>query len=139
MIKTLKTVALVIGIFATTATFAASKESVTPLTSISDALQARTAAIQKPKVGSLAPAVSSDTYIVAINYTDDTIFVSFPSSREQLTTHTASRYERLNYNGTSYIEIANPNGVRVWSGYVGYHDLISVYVSNGKYVVYDTK
>ncbi len=143
MKKTLQAVALVIALFATNLTFAAAMQNVTIQPSIDDALKARTDVLKKAKQGAASLAANAstnnDTYIVVINYTNDNVNVSFPTQRVQLTTKTAARYEKNNYSGTTYIELSNPNGVVFWSGNVGYHDLVSVYVSNNQYVVYDTK
>ena len=144
MTKTLQAVALTIGLIATTATFAATTQNVTIQPSIDAALKARTATLQKAKMGAAGAVDASasnngDTYIVVINYTDGNVNVAFPASRAQLTTKTAARYEKSNFSGTTYIELFNPNGTRFWSGNVGYHDLVSVYVSNNQYVVYDTQ
>lgn len=119
----------------TMSAFAANANGSVNVQSIQEALDARNANIQKP---ALRAAVGFDTYIVVINYSDETIYVTFPSQQIPLTRLTASRYQRSNYTGQTYIELSNANGAYFWSGNVDYQDLVSVYVSNGQYVVYDT-
>jgi hypothetical protein len=107
----------------------------TDILPLDTALQVRASQLHKPR---LAGSVGVDTYVMVINYTDTTIQADVPTGRITLTRRTAGRYQRSNYTGLSHIELFNENGMRFWSGDVGYQDLISVYLSNGKYVVYDT-
>lgn len=108
----------------------------TDLLPLESALQARAFQLQKP---ARTRSIGVDTYVMVINYTDTTIQAALPTGRITLTRRTAGRYQRSNYTGLSHIEIFNENGGFIWSGDVGYQDLISVYLSNGRYVVYDTK
>ena len=111
----------------------------TALTARSSALQAQTSKLSAPKGAEIAEARASyDTYIVVINYSNYPIIAVFPSQGIVLNERTAARYERSNYMGSTYIELRNINNIPFWSGFVQYHDILSVYVSNGQYVVYDT-
>jgi hypothetical protein len=130
----------------TTPVMAATIDQVVTTQSIAAALDARGAMLRaktttlpsSTKAEVAESLVSTDTYIVVINYTNDPIVAVFPARPVLITGRTAARYERYNYMGLSYIELQNINNVPFWSGYVQYHDIISVYISNGHYVVYDT-
>lgn len=108
----------------------------TDILPLDTALQARASHLQIP---ARTRSVGIDTYIMVINYTDTTIQAKLPDRTINLTRRTAGRYQRTNYTGTSYIEIDREDGGFIWAGNVDYQDLLSVYISNGKYVVYDTK
>jgi hypothetical protein len=137
MLKALKTLVLALGLISTTVLASPTTGNVTIQPSIQEALQARLQVIKKPKLAA-ASAIGYDTYIIVINYTESPILVSFPTQQIQLTRLTAGRYQRENYIGPSYIELANANGVRFWSADVDYQNIVSVYISNGRYVVYNT-
>lgn len=100
---------------------------------IKEALEARTLALQ-PRAA--AAGIGGNTYIVVVNYTQDTIGVAFPTGPINLTRTTSAKYQVPNFVGNSFIQIKGPYGT--WSDYVQYQDIVSVYVSNGKYVVYHT-
>lgn len=136
MLKALISLILALGLITTTVFTHATSGNVTIQPSIKEALQARLEVIKKPKLA--AAAVGYDTYIIVVNYTDSTISASFPTQQIQLTRLTAGRYQRENYIGPSYIELSNASGVKFWSADVDYQNIISVYISNGRYVVYNT-
>lgn len=105
--------------------------------SITDALQQRTAVVA-PK--GLAAGLGVDTYIMVINYSETTIRTLFPGEPVKLVTRlTSTRFQRANFMGESYVDLQNEQGVSFFHQPVGYQDILSVYVSGGKYVVYDTK
>ncbi len=132
----LKSIAAILGLTMAASCFAASAGGFTKQ-SIQEALQARNTAIHQ-SIANRAATVGTDTYIVIINYTDDTIVANVPTAQIQLSRLTAGRYQQENYMGQTRIQLANANGAIFWDQYVDYQDLISVYVSNGQYVVYDT-
>jgi sulfite reductase beta subunit-like hemoprotein len=128
----LKTIVATVGLFVCVNAFADSSASVQ---SIPEGLQARAEMLQKPKI---AAGIGVDTYIMVINYTNDTVFATFPTQKIQLTRQTSGRYQQSNYTGRSMVRLQNANGAEFWADQVGYQDILSIYVSNGKYVVYDT-
>jgi hypothetical protein len=114
------------------------------LDSIEAGLQARNAALH-PIGNALAAAaqgIGSDTYIITINYSNTDIIVDYPTNSALVTQRTSARYERTNYTGYSHVDLyTSVNGHRgalIKSLDARFHDIISVYVSDGKYVVYDT-
>lgn len=79
------------------------------------------------------------TDIIVINYTENTIGVCTPFSCNMPTRLTSVR---ITDNSTAYMPITLSdagNGSVFWSDSVPNYATVSVYVSNGKYVVYVTR
>jgi hypothetical protein len=115
------------------------------LDSIEAGLQARNTALHpvgNALAAAAASAIGSDTYIMVINYSNTDIVVDFPNRSALVTQRTSARYERTNYTGGSHVDIYTSvnghKGALIKGLFANFHDIISVYVSDGKYVVYDT-
>ena len=117
----------------TSAAFAESAYQVS-LEPISDALGRHAAAATK-NVKSLGLA----TDIIVVNYSNSSIVLAYPGNPLLITERTSGRIQRFDYSGYSTVVLQNAQGVEFWrSNAVGPFDTISVYLSNDKYVVYDT-
>lgn len=132
----LKSIATLLGLTMAASSFAAPVQGFSKL-SIQEALQAHNAAIHQ-SVTARAATVGTDTNIVIINFTDDTIIANVPTAQIQLTRLTAGRYQKENYTGQTRVQLTNANGAVFYDQFVDYQDLLSVYVSGDQYVVYNT-
>ena len=98
--------------------------------SLSEALQQRTTFLKKP-------TMAADTFIIVINYTNNYLYVTFPDGTRHIGPNVSAWYS---VGGTSYYNfpISNPNGVFIQNIQAQGHDVVSVYLSGGKYVIYNS-
>lgn len=131
LLKCLTAMSLVV---ATSAVFAEPTYQISNV-SISDALNSRQALAQK----TLAKNLSIATDIIVVNYSNSSIILAYPGTPRVITERTSARITSPDYSGLSTVILQNASGAEFWrSGSVYPFDTISVYISAGKYVVYDT-
>jgi hypothetical protein len=128
----LKCLAVAGLILFTSSAFAAPNYQVS-IEPISVALNSRTA-LSAPRI---ANSVSTD--IIVVNYSNSSIILAYPGAPRLITERTSGRILSSDFGGYSTVVLQNAQGAEIWrSNSVGPFDTISVYLSNDKYVIYDT-
>jgi hypothetical protein len=122
----------VLGLVLFTSTVFAAPTYQVSVEPISVALNSRTA------LTALA-ANSVATDIIVVNYSNSSIILAYPGAPRLITERTSGRILSPDFGGYSTVVLQNSQGAEIWrSTTVGPFDTISVYLSNDKYVVYDT-
>ncbi len=118
-------------LLSTTAVMAAPHYQVT-VEPISDALSSHAALLSKKMAG-----IAVD--IIVVNYTNSSIIQAYPGVPRLLSERTSGRIQSAEFLPFTTVILQNAQGVEFWrSNTVGPFDTISVYLSNDRYVVYDT-
>jgi hypothetical protein len=133
LLKCLSVVGLVL---LTSSAFAAPSYQVT-VEPISDALSSHAALAIKNVNAKTLGGIATD--IIVVNYSSSSIVLAYPGTPRLITERTSGRIQSPDYAGYATVVLQNSQGVEFWrSNAVGPFDTISVYLSNDKYVVYDT-